>query len=164
MNLASRRCLYSSARCACVFAFFIGCCCPNQPSRFFITPYKKKMPKLTSVTEKDVAKPYDHPQKEKKEKTTGYCTLTCVPRTVHPRKDGSLDLTTPMVSRRWLDCELKCDQGDGQKKDIWLARDIALKGKQAVNSVKQIKFFLFGLKSCDCGNKYHEINKVALDL
>ena len=113
------------------------------------------MPKDESPKPKTQTKPYNR---------GANCTLTCEPRTVYPKKDGVLDMDSPTVSKRWLDCVLKCDIGDGERKDIWLPRETALKGKAAVGQVKQMKFFLFGLKQCSCGLNYHSITKLALDI
>jgi len=114
------------------------------------------MPKDTdSPKPKDTTKPYSR---------GATCTLSCEPRTVYPKKDGVLDMDSPIVSKRWLNCTLKCDVGDGEKTDIWLPRETALKGKAAVSQVKQMKFFLFGLKDCSCDLKFHSITKLALDI
>ena len=45
-----------------------------------------------------------------------------------------------------------------------MAREVALKGKPEVAKIKQIKFFLFGFKDCDCGEQFHSITKIALDI
>ena len=94
----------------------------------------------------------------------GTCTLTCEPRTVYPKKDGELDTESPIVSKRWLQCTLSCDKGSSKKEDIWMAREVALRGKSEVAKIKQIKFFLFGFKDCDCGEQFHSITKIALDI
>jgi len=148
-------------------------------------PAKKESPKPAPKKEKKALKrdreedefkePSNDEEKEKElplesapkkdKRAAGVCTLTCAPRMVNPRgEDGQLTKDNPTISKRWLACELTCDEGNSKRSDVWLQRDVCLSGKENVSMVKQIKYFLYMFKACSCGHSYHNIGKIELDL
>ena len=72
------------------------------------------------------------------------CVPDQVPRTCYPKKeDGTLDMESGFVSNKWVDGTLRCTDGDGEKADLWLKTDEALKEIKAIRDKKVVKYLLF---------------------
>lgn len=93
------------------------------------------------------------------------CVLRCRPRLLHKKKDdGTFDKEAgTVVSYRWLDGTLICQNGGGTFPDVWVRAEEATMGPSRLQKhSKAIRFCLFKMKeNCSCGG-FHQLASIQI--